>query len=87
MIEIYGKPGCGYCDQAKQLLEQKNIEYKYIEIKLGQPETSGTEYIDRDSFIEKFPVAKTVPQIVANGVQLGGFQNLKKYLEENHVSV
>jgi len=68
MIEIYGKPQCPFCDRAKALCEQKGYEYTYKQL--------GTDF-DREFMLEKFPTARTFPQIVANGEAIGGFQELE----------
>jgi glutaredoxin len=78
MIEIYGKPNCAYCEQAKQLLESRGIPYQYIEV-VATAATTGDQ-ISREDFVEKFPSAKMVPQIVVQGQHLGGFAELKQYL-------
>jgi glutaredoxin len=79
MIEIYGKPQCNYCEQAKILLELKKIPYQYIEV-VATAATTGDQ-ISREDFVEKFPSAKMVPQVVVQGQHLGGFAELKHYLE------
>ena len=37
----------------------------------------------RDDFFKKFPHAKTFPQIIINNEQVGGYQELEKWLEKN----
>ncbi|MFT6791780.1 MAG: glutaredoxin 1, partial [Cellvibrionaceae bacterium] len=29
---IFGRPDCGYCVRAKQLLESKDFEYRWVDI-------------------------------------------------------
>ena len=65
MIEIYGKPQCPFAIGQK-LCEQKGYEYTYKQ--LG-------EDFDRDFMLEKFPTARTFPQIVAHGEAIGDFKN------------
>ena len=38
---------------------------------------------NRDDFFKKFPNAKTFPQIIINGNIIGGYAELKKWLEKN----
>ena len=38
---------------------------------------------NRDDFFKKFPQAKTFPQIIINNEQVGGYQELEKWLEKN----
>lgn len=73
MIEIYGKPQCPYCDKAKMLCETRGFTYTYKSL--------GTDYT-REELLEKFPNARTVPQIVVNGTKIGGFSELVNYIEE-----
>ncbi|OQR81744.1 phosphoadenosine phosphosulfate reductase [Thraustotheca clavata] len=71
-IVIYSKPDCRYCIQAKEILQQKNLEFKeYIvdqDISTGQI----CERIGQ--------VVHTVPQIFMYGEYIGGCTELKKYL-------
>ena len=69
MIEIYTKPSCTYCINTKMLLQSKGLEFK--EIKIGSD-------ITRDEFFEKFPDARTVPQIIFEGEAIGGYDQLKQ---------
>ena len=70
MIEIYGKPQCPFCDRAKALCEQKGYEYTYKQ--LG-------EDFDREFMLEKFPTARTFPQITAHGEYLGGYTEFEQW--------
>jgi glutaredoxin 3 len=70
-IIIYTKDNCPYCVSAKQLLETYGKEY--IETKVGVD-------IRRDDFISLFPNVKTVPHIIINGEQIGGFDKLTEWL-------
>lgn len=73
MIEIYGKDACPFCVQAKQLCEMKGVDYVYKN--LGQDFT-------RDELLEKFPQARTFPQITTNNYYIGGYTELKEYLNQ-----
>ena len=64
MIEIYGKPQCPFCDRAKALCEQKGYEYTYKQL--------GVDF-GREELLEKFPTARTFPQIKVNGNYCGGY--------------
>ena len=65
---VWTKPGCPFCDMAKNLLEQKGIEYE--EKNLGNGYT-------REQLLEAVPTAKTVPQIFIDGEYIGTFEHLK----------
>lgn len=71
-VIIYTKDNCPYCVQAKRLLEQKDKEYK--EINIGRD-------IRRDDFITLFPSVKSVPHIIINGDEIGGFDKLTEWLD------
>lgn len=72
MIEIYGKPQCPFCDRAKALCEQKGYEYSYKQL--------GVDF-GREELLEKFPNARTFPQITAHGEYVGGFNELEIWSE------
>jgi glutaredoxin len=70
---VWSKDNCTFCDQAKALLEQRNIAYE--EKKIGYGYT-------REDLLEAVPTARTVPQIFVNKNYVGGFTELRKYIEE-----
>ena len=70
---VWSKDNCTFCDQAKALLEQRNIAYE--EKKIGYGYT-------REDLLEAVPTARTVPQIFVNNNHVGGFTELRKYIEE-----
>ena len=70
---VWSKDNCTFCDQAKSLLEQRNIAYE--EKKIGYGYT-------REDLLEAVPTARTVPQIFVNNNHVGGFTELRKYIEE-----
>lgn len=72
-VVIWSKYDCPYCDQAKALLTDRQI--LFIEHKIGDGYT-------REELLEAVPNARTVPQIVINGVAIGGFTELKKYIDQ-----
>jgi glutaredoxin len=69
---VWSKEQCPYCDQAKALLKQKGIEFE--ERKIGSGYT-------REDLLEAVPTARTVPQIFLGEELVGGFQELKKRLQ------
>ena len=75
MIEIYGKAQCPFCDRAKALCEQRQLEYKYYQLDID---------FTRDEVLEKFPGARTFPQIKVNGTKIGGWSDFPQYLEETY---
>jgi len=70
---IWSKYHCSFCEQAKALLNQRGIPFE--ERKIGDGYT-------KEELLEAVPTARTVPQIIINNNLIGGFTELKKYLEE-----
>ena len=68
---VWSKYQCPYCEQAKQLLAQRGIEYE--ERKIGDGWT-------KEDLLEAVPTARTVPQIFLNDELVGGFTELKERL-------
>ena len=75
MIEIWSKPQCPFCDKAENLCKQKNFEYKKYML---------DEDFTREELVEKFPSARTFPQITIDGELIGGYTEFeaKVRLEE-----
>lgn len=73
-IVIYSKPDCSFCQQAKNLLTTKG--FSYTEQVVGRD-------ISRDVFMSNFPMVKTVPQIVVDGVCIGGYSELAEAINTN----
>jgi glutaredoxin 3 len=72
-VEIYTKPDCPYCTQAKQLLRDKQIPF--TEHKLNEDFT-------REILLEKFPEARKFPVVVLDGFRIGGYTELRQKLTE-----
>lgn len=73
-VTIYSKPTCPSCVKAKQLLDSREIAYK---------ETVIGEEINRDDFLMLYPDARSVPFIIIDGVEVGGYEQLEQYLATN----
>ena len=73
MIEVYGREGCSYCTKARELLDERDISYEYIQLGVD---------VTKEEFVQKFPGQKTVPVIVAYGMKVGGYSELVDYIEE-----
>lgn len=71
---VWSKYNCPFCEQAKALLSQKGIQYE--ERKIGDGYT-------KEDLLESVPNARTVPQIFLNDQLIGGFTELRKYLEQD----
>jgi len=70
---VWSKYHCPYCDQAKALLTQKGIQFE--ERKVGDGYT-------KEDLLESVPNARTVPQIFVDDQLIGGFTELKTFLEK-----
>lgn len=69
---VWSKYNCPFCDQAKNLLKMKGIEFE--EKKIGDGYT-------KEDLLEAVPTARTVPQIFLDGNLIGGFTELKSHLK------
>ena len=75
-IEIYSKTNCVYCDRAVHIAQQmiqETSEHSYNKYMLDEDFT-------REELLEKFPNARTFPQIVIDGENIGGYSNFLNYL-------
>ena len=70
---VWSKDHCPACDQAKAMLKQKGIEFE---------ERNVTRDWTREQLFEAVPTARTVPQIFLDGKLVGGFTELKTYLQK-----
>lgn len=73
-IEIYSKDNCPYCDMAINLSEKT----EGVVLSVFKLDTDFT----REELLEKFPNARTFPQITVDGESVNGYDNLVKYLEK-----
>lgn len=71
-VVVWSKDACGYCEQAKQLLKIKGIEFEERNI------THGTW--SKDQLLEAVPNARTLPQVVIDEEVVGGFTELRQRL-------
>ena len=69
---VWSKDNCPYCQQAKNLLQLKGIEFEERNI------TQGTW--TREQLLESVPNARTLPQIFLDEELIGGFTEFKKHL-------
>ena len=76
-IQIYSKANCVFCNKALDLAQKIDANYEehtYDKYMLN-------EDFNREQLIEKFPYAKTFPQITIDGIHIGGFIEFKKVCE------
>lgn len=65
-------PKCPSCEQAKELLREKDIQYMFIQ---ADKKLFGKVMADTKS--------TSVPQIFMNGEYVGGYDELEEYLNKN----
>ena len=73
---VFGRPGCGFCVRAKQLLDIKKLPYKYVDI-----HQEGLTKADLEKTIGR-PVL-TVPQIFHGTEYIGGYTELEASLRKS----
>lgn len=71
---VWTKDNCFYCVMAKDLLNDLNIAFEERNVSQGE--------WTREQLQEAAPDSKTVPQIFLQGKYIGGFTELKIYIEE-----
>jgi len=71
---IYTKNHCIHCEAAKRLMRMKGMVFNEKSIDK-----------DREGFIKKFPHVRMAPHILIDGKEIGGFDKLKEYFNENRL--
>ena len=71
--EIYSKTNCIYCDKAKMRLSKHNPKIFMLD-----------QDFTREEFFQKFPNAKTFPQIIINNTHIGTYNELEQWLAFNN---
>lgn len=74
MNVVWSRDRCTYCEQAKNLLRSRGIEFEERNISHGYT---------KQQLLEAVPNARTVPQIFMDGELVGGFTELKAKLTES----
>jgi glutaredoxin 3 len=67
-IEIYTRPGCGYCSAAKSLLTRKNAAYTEFDV--------AKDITLRQKMWDRAGAGSTFPQIFIDGTLIGGCDEL-----------
>lgn len=66
-IEIYTRPGCGYCTHAKRLLTNKGLNFIEYDV------YENPKYLKQ---LYKRTTGRTYPQVFIENVSVGGFTEL-----------
>ena len=67
-IEIYTRPGCGYCSAAKSLLNRKKATFTEYD--------AGKDPLVRQRMYDRVGASATFPQIFIDGTHVGGCDEL-----------
>jgi len=67
-VEIYTRPGCGYCSAAKALLQRKHVEFTEFD--------AGQNPAFRQEMLARAKGGTTFPQIFIDGFHVGGCDEL-----------
>jgi glutaredoxin 3 len=67
-IEIYTRPGCGYCSAAKSLLTRKKAAFTEHDL--------ATDPTVRQTMWDRAGAGSTFPQIFIGGIHVGGCDEL-----------
>ena len=67
-IEIYTRPGCGYCTAAKQLLTRENAAFTELNV--------ATDPNIRQKMYDRAGAGSTFPQIFVGETHVGGCNEL-----------
>ncbi|OIO19669.1 MAG: glutaredoxin 3 [Candidatus Magasanikbacteria bacterium CG_4_9_14_0_2_um_filter_41_10] len=76
-LTLYTTPVCGFCRQAKQLLDSLSIPYAEVDV-LANPEI-------RDEMVAKTG-HMTVPIIMNGDTLIGGYDDLMKFHKEGKLT-
>ena len=74
MITVYTSNWCGYCNAAKNLLNDLNVDFKEINIEENN--------ISREKLL-KLSGGYTIPQICINNKFIGGYTELQNLHQNN----
>lgn len=69
-ITVMSRDGCPFCASAKDMLDEAGLEFEEL--------VMGSDYTDRS--LRAMVGSTSVPQIFVNGEQIGGSEDLAKYL-------
>ena len=77
-MTIYSKNNCKYCDLTKELLLHYNINFEVIDLSNDEERM---DFYEEHSDLEAKIIVNTMPQIFSNETRIGGYTELKDYLD------
>lgn len=69
MVEIFATPNCSRCNAAKAILREHGLEF--VEFNISSPASMA-------AFRARLPRDRSVPQIIINGENIGGYEDLQQ---------
>ena len=75
-IEIYTRPGCGYCTHARRLLISKGLSFTEYDV---------YQHPHHDSTLRSRTHNRSYPQIFINDLSVGGFEDLLTLNQQNRL--
>jgi len=75
-IEIYTRPGCGYCTHAKRLLTSKGLGFTEHDV------YTNPEHVNA---MRSRTGGRTYPQVIINDLSIGGFEELLSLEQQNRL--
>ena len=72
MVTIYGTSRCNWCEKAKELATQYNLQWEFRNVE-------NEHFYDELKVLR--PAIKTVPQIFWNGEYIGGYEKFANEIE------
>jgi len=72
MFKVFTQDGCSYCELAKITLMEQDIDFEVINIKDNAQALA----------VLRLKNLRTVPQIWDGDLHIGGYEDLKKYLNK-----
>ncbi len=79
-VEIYTLSYCPYCQKAKYVLKEHNVDFK--EIPCDDDEENIREELTRKYNLKSLA---TFPQIIIDGINIGGYSDLKQKMESGEI--
>ena len=71
-LTVIARENCIYCRLAVRLLEDKGLQFELLML--------GIDF-QREEFESLAPGAKTFPQILVNGISIGGYEDLLENID------
>ncbi len=76
IFTVYSKDGCSYCEKFKSILQLE--ELKHVVYTLDQ-------HFTKKQFYDEFGEGATFPQVVMDGIQLGGCAESLMYMQDKEI--